>query len=88
MQSNVNNLEDWVEESLAKKRLDQNKNYDLLSKLTIVIVSYDRQRFLLRQAVYWGYSRANIIIVDGSPTPLTDRMCNVFSELPKESLIK
>ena len=56
MQSNVNNPEDWVDESLAKKRLDQNKGYDLLSKLTIGIASYGRQPFLLRQAVYWFYS--------------------------------
>ena len=82
MQFNQNSLENWVEESLARKRLVQNSNFEPLSKLTIVIPSYGRQAFLLRQAVYWGYSRANIIIVDGSPDPLSDKMRNLLAGLP------
>lgn len=82
MQFNQNSLENWLEESLAKNRLDQNSSFEQLSKLTIIIPSYGRHSFLLRQTAYWGYSSANIIIIDGSPDPLTDRMCKALAGLP------
>ena len=71
-------LEDWVEASLARRRLERNNSFEQLAKLTVVIASFGRPDFLMRQAVYWGYSKAQIIIVDGSPQPLTDRMRKIM----------
>lgn len=41
-----------------------------LGLLTVVIPSYARQDFLLRQCAYWYYSGAAVVMVDGSPDPL------------------
>lgn len=82
MKVSHNSLEDWVEESLARKQLEQNDGFEELTGLTIVIPSYERQAFLLRQAVYWGNTQANIIIVDGSQEPLSGRMQKVLAGLP------
>lgn len=37
-----------------------------LSQLTVVVPSYERQEFLLRQIVYWRGTEVNLVIVDGS----------------------
>ena len=41
-----------------------------LSKLTIVIPTYNRQAFLFRQCIYWSGTGVTLILVDGSPTPM------------------
>jgi glycosyltransferase domain-containing protein len=43
-----------------------------LADLTVVIPSYGRQEFLLRQAIYWKDSHASILLLDGSQTALDD----------------
>lgn len=48
--------------------LDQ---YKLLSKLTVVIPSYGRHPYLLRQAAYWRQSGVTVIALDGSIKPLS-----------------
>lgn len=40
-----------------------------LSDLTIVIPTFQRQEFMLRQYEYWGEADATVVILDGSPTP-------------------
>jgi len=66
----LSRLEEWCLKSLKE---GEPKQYDVLSplaKLTVVVPSYGRQDFLLRQAVYWGNDAAKLVIVDGSPAPL------------------
>ena len=45
-------------------------NAPRLSNLTVVIPSYNRQDFIIRQCAYWFGSSASIIIMDGSARPL------------------
>jgi glycosyltransferase domain-containing protein len=79
---NCNGLERWVEESLARKKLEENDGLEELARLTIVIPCYERQAFLFRQAVYWGGTQAKVIILDGSENPLSDSMQEVLAKLP------
>jgi glycosyltransferase domain-containing protein len=58
----------FLQESVAKRRL---YNTDL-SLLTVVIPSYCRQDFVVRQCAYWHGSGATVVIMDGSPQPLAD----------------
>ena len=41
-----------------------------LSAVTVVIPTYRRPEFVLRQFSYWRESDANVVILDGSPTPI------------------
>lgn len=41
-----------------------------LEQLTVIVPSYCRQAFLLRQIVYWMHSPVKVILLDGSPEPL------------------
>jgi glycosyltransferase domain-containing protein len=41
-----------------------------LEDLTVIVPSYCRQAFLLRQIVYWMQSSVKVILLDGSPEPL------------------
>lgn len=40
-----------------------------LSRVTIVVPTYGRPQFVLRQFAYWRNSDANVVIFDGSPLP-------------------
>ncbi|MGP8281876.1 MAG: TIGR00180 family glycosyltransferase [Desulfomonilaceae bacterium] len=75
-------LESWAVAKLANKKSEDASYSEALSKLTIVIPSYDRQPFLLRQAVYWGYSKATMIIVDGSLKPINQSTKRIIDDLP------
>lgn len=44
---------------------------DRLSKLTVVIPTYNRQKFLLRNIDYWNGSNCQVIIIDGSQRSLS-----------------
>lgn len=44
--------------------------YEELKEVTLIIPSYNRQNYLLRQLVYWNGSKINLIILDGSPESL------------------
>ena len=54
---------------------------DLLSKLTIVIPTYQRQDFILRQAVYWGGSQVQVVVLDGSASPLSEHLRFMLNEM-------
>lgn len=43
---------------------------DILQKLTIVIPTYDRQAFALRNMRYWSGKLAKVIVVDGTDKPI------------------
>lgn len=42
-----------------------------LQDLTVIVPSYCRQAFLLRQVVYWMRAPMKVILLDGSPEPLS-----------------
>jgi glycosyltransferase domain-containing protein len=74
-------LLEWVKGYL-EKIANTNGGHDHLSQLTIVIPSYCRQDYLLRQIAYWSFSNATIVIVDGSPTPLASQLLDLISDVP------
>jgi len=41
-------------------------NFTLLSKLTILILSYNRQKFAIRNMQYWSGTNVSVILIDGS----------------------
>ena len=49
--------------------------------LTVVIPSYCRQDFIIRQFAYWYGHGASLIIMDGSPDPLSRQIQKVVSRL-------
>ena len=53
-------------------------DHDLLSRLTIVIPSYNRQQYLYRQIRFWNDCPVKLIIVDGSQVSL-----QISTPLPK-----
>ena len=65
-----------------KEKLRANKQYHPeLSKLTVVVPSYCRQDFVVRQAAYWHGCGASIIVIDGSPEPLSGELQHILSDL-------
>lgn len=65
-------MNDWFESELRSKEPDEHL-YDLeeLKYLTVIIPTYERQSYLLRQIIYWLGSGVTLIIVDGSKLPFT-----------------
>ena len=51
-----------------------------LKKLTVIIPTYNRQHFLLRQTMYWANSGAKLIVIDGSPKPLKSNLQKIFKK--------
>ena len=47
-------------------------NYSLLDKLTIIIFSYNRHKFLKRTIKYWSNYNIKLVILDGSDSKLDD----------------
>lgn len=66
---NATALEEWCL-GLLESRHSVPSELSPRAKLTVVIVSYCRQDFILRQLAYWGQDAAKVVIVDGSPKPL------------------
>lgn len=60
---------------------------DPLESLTVIVPSYCRQPFLLRQIIYWLHSSAKVIILDGSPEPLNSNLQQAFAHLPNINYI-
>jgi glycosyltransferase domain-containing protein len=52
-----------------------------LSKLTIIIPSFNRQEFLLRQGIYWQNSGAKLIFIDGSDRPINEKMKKYLTDM-------
>ena len=57
----------------------KNAQYPNLAQLTIVIPSFCREEYLLRQIVYWAFTDATIIIADGSPVSLDSQVIELIS---------
>ena len=43
-----------------------------LDRLTVVVPSFGRPEFILRQLVYWSGTSARLLILDGSPDPIPE----------------
>jgi glycosyltransferase domain-containing protein len=74
-------LVDWCLASLNSEP-KQSSVEDPLSRLAIVVPSYCRQGFLLRQMVYWHGSPVELFLLDGSPEPLDVRVVRAFEMHP------
>ena len=64
---------EWAETALRNGQRASPVGPEALSQLTLVIPSFRRQDYLMRQVVYWAHSRATLIIVDGSPQSIGPR---------------
>ncbi len=53
-----------------------------LSMLTVVVPSFNRQDYLLRQIRFWASSSARLIIVDGSTLPIDGRIRSAVDAHP------
>ena len=67
----------FLHENIGRKK----QNFPNLSMLTIVIPSYCRQDFIIRQCAYWHGFDASVIIMDGSPKPLADNIQEIIADL-------
>jgi glycosyltransferase domain-containing protein len=75
-------VEDWCVDGLqrgAPWMVDD----DPLSDLTVIIPTWSRQDYVLRQFLFWSTSAVRLIVVDGSDTPLTDRVRSMVSDHPR-----
>lgn len=72
-------LEKWCSQWLEGGGFNKGVRAGSREKLTVVILSYGRQDFLLRQVVYWGNDAAKVVIVDGSVEPLSKSAQEVIS---------
>ena len=73
----TNNLLSFLQENIGKKK----PNHPNLSKLTVVIPSYCRQDFIIRQCANWHGSGASVVIMDGSPKPLANTLHQAITDL-------
>ncbi|MDE0731091.1 MAG: hypothetical protein OSB36_09220, partial [Longimicrobiales bacterium] len=53
-----------------------------LSMLTVVVPSFNRKDYLLRQIRFWASSSARLIIVDGSTLPIDGRIRSAVDAHP------
>lgn len=54
-------------------RYKNSVQYSNLKDLTVIVPSYSRPEFILRQILYWRGSGATLIIIDGSESSLEDK---------------
>lgn len=69
------NLENWFYEKIKNVK---NREYEELEQVTIVIASYERQDYLLRQFIYWNGSGVKLLILDGSHFSLPQAILDVI----------
>jgi glycosyltransferase domain-containing protein len=48
------------------------------SQLTIIIPTYNRQRFIFRQFLHWKDTNVNLIFLDGSESPINQQLKNMI----------
>ena len=51
----------------------------LLNKLTIIIPTYNRPHYIIRNILFWKDYDVNLIILDGSIEPLSKEVLNNIS---------
>ena len=76
-------IEDWCLDALKRHSGAGSELSGELSSLTVVVPSWQRQDYLLRQIRYWSASSASLVIVDGSRLPLPDRIRSAVEAHPR-----
>ncbi len=76
-------IEDWCLDALKRHSDAGSELSGELSNLTVVVPSWQRQDYLLRQIRYWSASSASLVIVDGSRLPLPDRIRSAVEVHPR-----
>ncbi len=76
-------IEDWCLDALKRHSDAGSELSGELSNLTVVVPSWRRQDYLLRQIRYWSASSASLVIVDGSRFPLPDRIRSAVEAHPR-----
>ena len=76
-------IEDWCLDALKRHSDAGSELSGELSNLTVVVPSWQRQDYLLRQIRYWSASSASLVIVDGSRLPLPDRIRSAVEAHPR-----
>ena len=72
------NLEEWFYKKIENKKTIGIKE---LNEITIVIPTYERQDFILRQLIYWHGSGIKLLILDGSISPLPGKILDFVNPL-------
>ena len=54
-----------------------NKNL-ILEKLTLVMPTYQRQKYALRNMRYWSDTNVTLMVLDGSEDPINSKILNSF----------
>ena len=81
MSGNISpSLERWFLSRISAPRTGRSTD-DPLENLTVIIPSYCRQPFLLRQIVYWMYAPVKVIILDGSTESLSPHLMKAVAPL-------
>ena len=75
----------WMERELEKRKKKLNNVHNQLSQLTIIIPSFFRQEYLIRQVILWAFTDATVIIADGTSEPLSSRLIKIISNIPNIS---
>jgi glycosyltransferase domain-containing protein len=55
-------------------------NFQNLSRLTLVMVTYERQKYALRNMDYWSNTGVILRVLDGSNTPIEDNLLDSFGK--------
>lgn len=71
----------WCLSRIGEVTPESDFKLDPLSLLSVVVPSYCRQDFLLRQLVYWHGSNVELFLLDGSPDPLDDAVIKALESL-------
>ena len=80
MKCNLKNLK--LLQDLSSSNSILCSKYENLESVTIVIPSFNRQSYLLRQIAYWASSKATVIIVDQSKKILSDDILRHLESFP------
>jgi hypothetical protein len=67
----------FLQENIGRKK----QIHSNLPLLTVVIPSYCRQDFIIRQCAYWHGSGLSVVIMDGSPEPLASNLHQAITGL-------
>ncbi len=80
----TSNLKQWFFDTIrdVSASAHQSPSGPDLAALTVVIPSYGRQDYLLRQVIYWSETEVSVVIVDGSPTPLEPDVQEKIADFP------
>lgn len=75
-------LENWCLDAIRHEEA-WSVDEDLLSDLTVVVPTWSRQDFVLRQLRFWSTSSARLIVVDGSDSAISDRVRSAVVDHPR-----